>query len=268
MAIGIFDSGFGGLTVLSAIQEVLPFEDCIYFGDTARLPYGNKSPETIRRYCIENAQFLLKYNIKLLVIACNTACASSFEEIQKICPIPVIGVIRAGVKGVTSLDDVQRIGILGTRATIDSKIHEKLLQKELPHSSIINIACPLFVPLVEEGYVDHPLTKMVMNEYLRPLKENNVDTVLLACTHYPLLERDLRRELGKDIRLVNPAQNCAKEIETLLKEKGLLKISKNEPIYQFFATDDPEKFRFFGTKFLRKNIEARIATYFSCNSAG
>ena len=255
MAIGIFDSGFGGLTVLRAIQELLPAEDCIYFGDTARLPYGNKSPETIRRYCLENITFLLKQNIKVLVIACNTAlCAWNLEEIQRVCPIPVIGVIDPGVEAVLSLADIKNVAILGTRVTIASEVHEKLLRAHLPEISIRGIACPLFVPLIEEGYIDHPLTKMVMHEYLRPLKEKETDVVLLACTHYPLLEHDLKRELGNNVRLINPAKKCAEQILRLLETQSLLKVS-GEGSCQFFATDDPEKFRFFGTKFLDRQIE-------------
>lgn len=254
MAIGIFDSGFGGLTVLRAIQDLLPNENCVYFGDTARLPYGNKSPDTIRRYCLENLTFLLSQNIKILVIACNTACASALDEIQKICPIPVIGVIEPGVEAIIAVPEIKQVAILGTRATIASKAHENLLKAKLPHLSVMGIACPLFVPLVEEGYVDHPLAKMVMYEYLRPLKEWGADTILLACTHYPLLENDLRRELGSSVRLVNPAENCAKEVERQLKENSLLNPC-GEGKCKFYASDDPEKFRFFGPKFLHREIE-------------
>ncbi|MES2344440.1 MAG: glutamate racemase [Chlamydiota bacterium] len=253
-AIGIFDSGFGGLTVLKAIQELLPSENCIYFGDTARLPYGDKSPEMIRKFCIENTAFLLKQNIKLLVIACNTACAWSFEEIQKICDIPVIGVITPVMESFVELPSVKNVAILGTRATIASKLHEKLLQTLVPDASFISIACPLFVPLIEEGYIDHPLTRMVIHEYLRPLKEKEMDTILLACTHYPLIEKDLKRELGTHIHFVNPAKSCAEEVRRCLIENHLLKES-GAGMCQFFVTDDPEKFRFFGTKFLDRSIE-------------
>jgi glutamate racemase len=253
-AIGIFDSGFGGLTVMRAIQELLPNEDCIYFGDTARLPYGNKSPEMIRRFCLENTAFLLNQNIKLLVIACNTACAWAFEEIQKICTVPVVGVIKPVMKSVVELDNIKNVAILGTRATIASKIHEKILQNYLPNVSFVSIACPLFVPLIEEGYIDHPLTRMVMHEYLRPLKEKEMDTILLACTHYPLIEKDLRRELGSQIRLIDPAKSCAEEVRHCLLENQLLKES-GDGLHQFFVTDDPEKFRFFGAKFLDRKID-------------
>lgn len=254
MTIGIFDSGFGGLTVMRAIQDLMPHQPCVYFGDTARLPYGNRSPEAIRRFCLEGMTFLLKHKIDILVIACNTACACALDEIQKACPIPVVGVIAPGIEAVAALPDVSVVAILGTRATIASCVHEKGLREKSLKAKILNIACPLFVPLVEEGYVDHPLTKMVMHEYLRSIKEQNADTVLLACTHYPLLQEALERELGECVRLIDPAKSCAEEVRRQLSEKDILEHTE-KAFHKFFVSDDPEKFRFFGAKFLRKQIE-------------
>lgn len=260
MSIGIFDSGFGGLTVMRAIQDLLPTQHCIYFGDTARLPYGNRSPETIRRFCVESTAFLIHQNIKLLVIACNTACSCAFEEIQKGCSIPVVGVITPGVAQISSLLDVKKVAILGTRATIASGVHRTLLARQLVGVEIQEISCPLFVPLVEEGYVDHPLTRVVIHEYLRPILDSQADTVLLACTHYPLLAQALARELGDSVRLIDPGKACAQEVARLLNNSPSTHDPRGLPD-QFFVSDDPEKFRLLGAQFLMRPIEQVSTNY-------
>jgi glutamate racemase len=199
-SIGIFDSGFGGLTVMRSIRSTLPHENLIYFGDTARLPYGSKSAETILRYSIEGASFLISQGIKLLVIACNTACCSFvIEELQKLFSVPILGVIMPGVDQIIKNSVNGRIGILGTRFTVSSGVLQQHIKARLPEADISAISCPLFVPLVEEGYVEHPLTEIIVQEYLRPLKKKEVDSVLLACTHYPLLHSVIQKELGENV---------------------------------------------------------------------
>ncbi|MGE5196375.1 MAG: glutamate racemase [Anaerolineae bacterium] len=255
-SIGIFDSGFGGLTVMRAIKNALPSENIIYFGDTARLPYGNKSAETILRYSIENASFLIEQNIKTLVIACNTACSAfAVERLQHMFDIPIIGVIRPAIEQVLQASKSGKIAILGTRATISSGIYQQNIQQRLPRAELSAIACPLFVPLVEEGYIEHPLTEMVVQEYLRQLKRKEIDSVLLACTHYPLLQPIIRKELGSNVELVDPAISCAEAIKKHLIENSLGNPQKELPHYQFYVSDDPEKFRLLGNIFLNYPIE-------------
>lgn len=253
-SIGIFDSGFGGLTVMNAIRHVLPHENIIYFGDTARLPYGNKSAETIARCSHEIATFLIELKIKLLVIACNTACAYALEHLERDCPVPVVGVIGPAVEQVMKVSN-GNIAILGTRATIASGIYQRHFAQRDPKAQITAISCPLFVPLVEEGYVEHPMTELVAQEYLRPLKHKEVDTVLLGCTHYPLLQSIIQKELGEQVLLVDPALNCADHVKSVLQHKGLVNDQNDLPHYQFYVSDDPEKFRLLGKTFLNYPIE-------------
>lgn len=254
-SIGIFDSGLGGLTVMRAIKKILPDENIIYFGDTARLPYGDKSADTILRYSIENATFLAQQKVKLLVIACNTACAFALETLQKMFDLPVLGVILPGIEQALQVSKTGSIAILATRATISSGVHQHLFQLQCPTIELTPISCPLFVPLVEEGYIEHPLTDAVAAEYLRPLKKKPVDTVLLACTHYPLLQEVLQKELGTGVALVDPAMSCALHVRELLTRQQLENPQKEFPHYQFFVSDDPEKFRLLGKTFLNYPIE-------------
>jgi glutamate racemase len=254
-SIGIFDSGFGGLSVMRAIRTVLPHENIIYFGDTARLPYGSKSRETILRYSIENSSFLIAQGIKVLVIACNTVCSAAFDELQRMFSIPLIGIIGSGVEETIRLTRGGQIAILGTRQTISSGVYQQQIGNILPHAQISAISCPLFVPLVEEGYIEHPLAEMVIQEYLRPLKRKEIDTVLLGCTHYSILQTHIQKALGDQVLLVDPAMNCAEKLGTLLKESGLENLNRDLPHYQFFVSDDPEKFRLLGKAFLNYPIE-------------
>lgn len=254
-SIGIFDSGFGGLTVMRAIRELMPHENIIYFGDTARLPYGSKSSETILRYSLENASFLEKQGIKLLVIACNTSCSAALEEVRKASNVPVIGITEQGVEEVNRLLPEGKIAILGTRATITSGIYQNQILSNTASLELFPISCPLFVPLVEEGYVEHPMSALVVQEYLRPLKNRGINGVLLGCTHYPLLQSTIQQELGPDVLLINPASACAEKTRSVLAEKDLLNPSSHLPHYQFFVSDDPEKFRLLGKTFLNYPIE-------------
>jgi glutamate racemase len=254
-SIGIFDSGLGGLTVMRAIRELMPYENIIYFGDTARLPYGSKSAETILRYSLENASFLVKQGIKVLVIACNTACSAALDQVREACEIPVVGITDQGVEEVSRLLPDGKVAILGTRATITSGVYQQQLLARCNTLELFAISCPLFVPLVEEGYNDHPMSALIVQEYLRPLKNRDIKGVLLGCTHYPLLQSMIQHELGEEVLLIDPATACAERTRELLAEMNLLNPSATLPHYQFFVSDDPEKFRLLGKTFLNYPIE-------------
>ncbi len=253
--IGIFDSGFGGLTVMRAIRDLLPQENIIYFGDTARLPYGNKSPETILRYSKENADFLKSLGIKLLIIACNTASSIALSHLRSSLDIPIIGITEQGLEAVVRSSKTGQIAILGTRATIASGFYQHNIPKKLPFAQVNPICCPLFVPLVEEGYIDHPLTSMAIQEYLAPLKTQPIDTILLGCTHYPLLHAMIQKELGPQVSLIDPAAMCAEKTKEILIKHNLLNQNQAGPLYQFYVSDDPERFRRHGEIFLSHPIE-------------
>lgn len=249
--IGLFDSGFGGLTVMKELARLLPHENLIYFGDTAHLPYGNKSPETVLKYAIANADFLMKQGIKLLIIPCHTACSHALEVLQNRLPIPVIGVIQSGLE---LIKDVKRIGILATTSTIESGIYQSLITKMNPNAKVIGKACPLFVPLIEEGFHDHPATELIANTYLETIR-SEIDAALLACTHYPLIRQVLQKVLGPKVKLIEPAVKCAEEAIRCLSKSNSLNFQKNQPTYRFFASDDPEKFRRLGKVFFGSPIE-------------
>ena len=262
-SIGIFDSGFGGLTVMNAVKNLLPYENIIYFGDTANLPYGNKSAEAISGYCIKNTEFLLSLGIKLLIIACHTACASTFEQLEKICPIPVIGVISPSITLIKEHAKTGKIALLGTRRTIHSQVYQNLIASSLPHSEVTSIACPLFVPIVEEGYADHPIAESLVREYLKPLQNKQIEALLLACTHYPLLQKFIQKEIPSSTILIDPSIECARQAQKILLLRNLLNRTLEEPTYTFYVSDDPEKFRLFGKNFFPHPMKQVISTQFS-----
>lgn len=249
--IGLFDSGFGGLTVMREVVRLLPHENLIYLGDTAHLPYGNKSPEVVLQYALENAAFLLQKGIKLLMIPCHTACSHALETLQKTFPVPIIGVIQPGLE---LLRGARSIGVIGTTSTIGSGIYQSLIRKQIPHAQIHAKACPLFVPLIEEGFHSHASATLIAESYLAPLK-GQIDTALLACTHYPLIRSIVQQALGPKVRLIEPAQRCAALASEYLTEKALLNPQTGKPTYEFYVTDDPEKFRRLGQLFFGAEIE-------------
>jgi glutamate racemase len=254
-SIGIFDSGFGGLTAMRHIRSLLPAENIIYFGDTARLPYGNKSPDTILRYSEENISFLIEKKIKILVIACHTACTAALDHLRKQFNIPIIGIMEQGIEEAVLSTRSQKIGVLGTRTTIASNVYQHRLKLHLPKAAVYGIACPLFVPLVEEGFNDHHIASLIVKEYLEPLKDKGIDTLLLGCTHYPLLLPLLQKGIGESVCLIDPAAPCAKETKRLLASLDLLNPQTEGPRYEFYVSDDPEKFRSFGKIFLQHPID-------------
>lgn len=251
--IGVFDSGVGGLTVMQQLRIALPSESMIYFGDTARLPYGSKSRETVIRYSIENAVFLMEKKIKLLVVACNTACSVALEKLQEIFNIPIVGVIVPGAEKAVSVTSHGRIAVLGTKGTIQSGAYQQEILRLMPEAHVIPIACPLFVPLTEERFLSHPASQLIVKEYLKPLKEQHVDTLLLGCTHYPLMRDLIEQEISSDVKIVDSASTCAEKVDAILTQHKM-KNCNSKPNYQYFASDDPDKFRDLAEKLFGESI--------------
>lgn len=244
----MFDSGIGGLTVMREVMRLSPNCSINYFGDTARVPYGNKSKETITRYAVEISHFLTSLDIQILVVACNTVSAYALEAIQEVVSIPVVGVIQPGAKAATKKSPSGRIAVIGTRATIASNAYREAILKENREAHVISLACPLLVPLIEENAIHNPATRLILQDYLAPLKNEKIDTLLLGCTHYPLLLETIREILGNDIAIVDSAIATAESIIPLVK-------SSTEAKYLFFASDDPNRFRMQGELFLKRTIE-------------
>jgi glutamate racemase len=251
-ALGLFDSGVGGLTVVRAVQDLLPGEDVIYLGDTARLPYGSKSPETIRRFAAEDVDFLLSKGVKAIVVACNTATAHALPEFWKNCPVPIMGVIEPGVEAALGNADADRIGIIATRGTIQSHAYQHELATRKRGLMIHGIATPLLVPLIEENWISEEVTKEVLRKYLEPLMTKGIDTLMLACTHYPLLIPLLTEILPDDVRLVDSATTCAEHLKRMLEEKNLLSGKTGEGKLEIYLTDLSEQFEELAKRFLHR----------------
>jgi glutamate racemase len=243
LSIGIFDSGIGGLTVMKELMKALPYEPMTYFGDTARLPYGAKSREVIIRYSIENAIFLMEQNIKMLVVACNTASTFALERLQQMFNVPVLGVIEPGAEKAAKTTTNRHIAVLGTDGTIKAGVYPQKIKRHLPDAQVLSVACPLFVPLVEERFVHHPAAKLIVKEYLQPLHDHPIDTILLGCTHYPILKRLIQEELGNHIKIVDSASSCAENVVWTLKNHDLLASGNHPANCRYFVSDDPKKFR-------------------------
>lgn len=254
--IGVFDSGIGGLTVLKEIMEQLPSEDIIYFGDTARIPYGTRSKETVIKYSFQCIKFLLSKNIKAIVIACNTASAIALEPAREKFDVPIIGVIEPGAKAAVSTTRNNKIGVIGTSGTINSEAYQTLIRNMDKSAEVIGVACPLFVQIVEDGWEDTDVAMLAAEKYLMELKEHNIDTLVLGCTHYPILRYTLSKVMGKEVSLVNPAFETAKAVKEMLISNDMLKDSTDKPEYKFYVSDDPEKFRRIGGNFLRREIQS------------
>ena len=254
--IGVFDSGIGGLTVAREIMRQLPNEDIIYFGDTARVPYGPKSPETVTRYAHEITAFLLEQGVKNVVVACNTATAHAVESLREHFDLPITGVIEPGARAAIRASTARRIGVVGTHGTISSGAYERAIHALDDDVFVTARACPLFVPFVEEGWLDHPATELVAAEYLSTLGDTRIDTLVLGCTHYPLLKGVIGRTVGGGIRLIDSAEETAAEVARLLEEHGLLNTSpRSAAKHRFIASDVPEQFRNVGKRFLGSAIE-------------
>ena len=257
--IGVFDSGIGGLTVAREIMRQLPHESIIYFGDTARVPYGPKSPETVRRYAREITGFLREQGVKAVVVACNTATAHALEALRAEQPIPVIGVVEPGATAAVAATRGGRIGVIGTAGTIGSGAYERAIRALAPNASIVARACPLFVPLVEEGWLDSEASRLIAREYLTPVAEAHVDTLVLGCTHYPLLKRLIGETVGGDVRLIDSAEQTAAATRRELDRLGLLAPESAAPRHRFIASDAPQQFLALGQRFLGAAID-RVET--------
>lgn len=256
-AIGIFDSGVGGLTVAREIMRQIPNEKLVYFGDTARVPYGNKSKDTITRYSRQIVRFLKTQDIKAIVVACNTASAYALDTIEKELDIPIIGVVKPGAKAATQATSNKKVGVIATQGTISSKIYSEYIAGIDRDIQVIGKACPLFVPLVEEGLLQDPVTDEIAMRYLSELIDLDIDTLILGCTHYPLIRSTIGKVMGEHVTLVNPAYETAKELKELLEEKDLLNPNKPElgnNQYRFFVSDGAEKFKVFANSILKYGI--------------
>lgn len=239
--LGVFDSGVGGLTVVRALRELLPRESIVYLGDTARVPYGSKSPDTIRRYSVEDTQFLVRHGVKAVIVACNTATAHALPLLQATFRVPVVGVLEPGVEATLAAPGCERVGIIGTEGTIRSSAYQYALAMRRPDLRIHAAATPLLVPFIEEGWTQHPALKSVLKEYLKPLLDKGVDTLVLGCTHYPLLIPVLKQMLGRKVRLVDSASTCAAHVRRLLETRGLLRAARSKPALEIYLTDLSEQ---------------------------
>jgi glutamate racemase len=251
--IGVFDSGVGGLTVLRSLVALLPREKFIYVGDTARVPYGTKSAESVRRFALEIARFLKRRRVKMVVVACNTVTAVALPDLRRFLPVPVLGVIEPGARAALAATRTGRVGIIGTEATIRSRAYEQAVRRLNPSIRSFSRACPLFVPLAEEGWTDHEVTRRVAKLYLNPVLRKGVDTLILGCTHYPLLKNTLRRVAGKT-ELIDSADETAKAVRSRLEQDGLL-ASSGRGACEFFSSDDPKKFTALGKRFLGRDLK-------------
>lgn len=252
--IGIFDSGIGGLTVVKSLMEQLPYENLIYFGDTARVPYGPKSPQVIREYALQDTEFLLSKNVKMIVIACNTVSSVALDVVQKVSKLPVIGVIQPGAEKAVEETKNKRIGVIGTINTILSKTYPNIIRQLDSSIETFSKACPLFVPLAEEGFINHPATELIAKEYLFELKMKKIDTLILGCTHYPILSNVIQKVIGDKVKLIDSGKCAAEKVEIILNKKGLKNPSKLKANVEFYVSDIPHKFTEIGECFLGKKM--------------
>jgi len=253
-AIGIFDSGLGGLTVMSAVTKLMPKENIIYFGDTAHVPYGSKSKKVVTDFSLGISRFLVKHNVKMIVVACNTASAFSLDILKKKIKVPVIGVIKAGSNMAIKNTKNKKIAIIGTEGTIKSKAYIKEIKKHDKSVKIFSQACPLFVPLVEEGWFNTKITKDIIKKYLDDIINKKIDTIILGCTHYPLLKKSMREVIGSHINIVDSAIAVAYEVKELLQEENI-ENNSGKGKYIFYVSDCPEKFKKLGSNFFAKKIK-------------
>jgi len=253
--IGVFDSGVGGLTVVSQLSKILPQEDIVYFGDTAHLPYGSKSKEAVIRFSLDIANFLKSQNVKIIVVACNTASSFALPTLRERIDLPVIGVIEPAAQAAIDTSRNFRIGIIGTEGTIKSRAFEQALKKINRKVEVFSRSCPLFVPLVEEGWLNEPETWQIAEKYLSPLKGERIDTLILGCTHYPLLKEMVARIMGQRVSLIDTAEATAKAVQRTLLERDLLREGNRKAGHKFFVSDDPEKFLQLGREFFGEGMD-------------
>ena len=252
--IGVFDSGIGGLTVVHALTARLPHENVVYYGDTARVPYGPKSPQVVREYAAQDVDFLMSKNVKMVVVACNTVSAVALDVVQKKAGVPVIGVILPGARTAVGASHRKRIGVIGTIATVNSNAYVHAIRQLDGDVHVVAQACPLFVPLAEEGWADHKATAMIAREYLFPLKLEKIDTLILGCTHYPVLRSAIAAAVDGEVVLIDSGAAAAVEVEKALDEHGLRNTSTDNPNLQFYVSDLPARFTEVGERFLGRKM--------------
>jgi glutamate racemase len=248
--IGVFDSGIGGLTVVRALMKRLPHENIVYFGDTARVPYGPKSPQVVKEYAAQDTDFLVGHDVKMIVVACNTVSSVALEVVQKHSRVPVVGVIVPGAKAAVEATTKKRIGVIGTVGTINSSAYTNAIRQFDASALVVGQPCPLFVPLAEEGWIDHKVTEMVAKEYLFPLKLQKIDTLVLGCTHYPILEKVIRGVFDDAIRIIDSGEATVVDVEQVLDERNIRNPSTMKANIQFFVSDIPYRFTEIGERFL------------------
>jgi glutamate racemase len=250
--IGVFDSGVGGLTVFQALERALPHESLVYLGDTARVPYGTKSAETVVRYTLEAARFMLRQQVKMVVVACNTASSVALDAMERETRLPVLGVIAPGARRAVERSQTQRIGVIGTRATIASGAYKRAIQALAPEAEVLSQACPLFVPLAEEGWTEGEITRRIAEKYLEPFRRADVDTLVLGCTHYPLLRDVIAQVMGAEVDLVDSAEAVAEEAARALAQETGAGAARGG--HHFYVTDAPETFQVVAERFLGRPI--------------
>ena len=256
--IGIFDSGLGGLTVMKELMELLPSESLVYFGDTGRIPYGTKSKETIIKYTRSDIRFLSQFSLKTVVAACGTASSIGLPAIEGEFDIPLVGVTAAASRGAARATKNGRVGVIGTAATVRSDAYRILLERENPDITTVSVACPMFVPLVEYGYATGTVAEMIARDYLKDIIDSGADTLILGCTHYPLLSEVIRKVMGPEVTLINPGACAAWEIKDWLVQKDMLAEEKSHEPYQFYVSDDPREFASLGSVFLQRPINGMV----------
>jgi glutamate racemase len=257
--IGVFDSGIGGLTVVRELMRQLPNESIIYFGDTARVPYGPKSPDTVLRYSREIVDFLKREGVKAVVVACNTATAHALPALKEENDLPILGVIEPGSRAAARATQSKSIGVIGTQGTVNSRAYARAIKAAAPDATVTALACPLFVPLAEEGWLDTEVTRLVAKEYLQPFSSFPIDTLVLGCTHYPLLKTVIGNVVGREVRLIDSAEETAAETAATLRDEGLAHEKTDSARYRFIASDAPEQFLRVGGRFLGSSID-RVET--------
>lgn len=252
--IGVFDSGIGGLTVVKALRKILPYEKITYFGDTARVPYGTKSRETIIKFATEDTEFLLSKDVKMIIVACNTVSANAIEELEKSFDIPIIGVLKPGAKSAVKTTKTGKIGVIGTTSTIVSSAYTLEMRELNPDVKVFSQACSLFVPIIEEGWEDSEVAVLTARQYLASLTVQDIDTLVLGCTHYPLLKNTIKIVVGDQVELVDSARETAEEVFRILKDRDLLSSESVENYPKFYLSDIPPNFVGMAERFLGEPI--------------
>ena len=253
--IGIFDSGIGGLTVVKSVDSTFANENIVYFGDTARVPYGSKSNSTVIEYSIQDANFLINKNVKLIVVACNTASSVALDNLRDRFDVPVIGMIEPGAKAAIKSTKTKKIGVIGTDATISNSAYSNVLLQMDDSLEVYEKSCPLFVPLAEEGWTNHKATKLIAEEYLCELREKEIDTLILGCTHYPILKEIIQEVIGKNVSLIDSGSAASVEVKAYLEGRGIKNNSNNLGYHEYYVSDVPKKFKLIAERFLGKAVD-------------